>query len=363
MSRSSFYEFEDLVATVEDATWIVPQWDSPESSGSFSSRLVSRVLKWQGLELRRIPRVQPVPLNGHWDLMVFFCLTENDLKQLRYMPQWRRHCSRAVVWIGEMWLRKVEKFAADLRLFDNFDEIFLDFGETAEVLSKRLRRPVHYLPFGVDTQRFSPLPDAPERTIDMLSVGRRSDANHAALLDYERRMGIHYQYDATWLTDVHDFADHRRQLIHRIQRAKCFLVGPAKLNVPEQTLGQSELSARYLEGAAAGAALIGESPRAAQFQDLFDWPDAIVEWDMYSDDSSALHSLLQNPARLRRIHNTNVVQCLRRHDWIHRWEDVLSKLGYALSPTGEARKQLLSERADELMSPSHPHANFAEKVR
>ena len=276
VSRSSFYEFEDLVATVEDASWVVPEWTP---SGPINRHL-SRLLKWQGLELKRIPRVTPLKLREHFDLMIVFCLTENDLKQLKHLQNWRAHCDQAIVWIGEMWIRKVDQFAADLRLFDNFDEIFLDFGGTADVLSRRLRRPVHFLPFGVDTQRFSPPPDAPERTIDLLSVGRRSDANHAALLDYSRRSGIHYQYDATWLTDVHDFSDHRRQLVHRIHRAKSFLVGPAKLNVPAQTLGQSELSARYLEGAAAGAALIGESPQAAQFTELFDWPEAIVEWDM-----------------------------------------------------------------------------------
>ena len=113
---------------------------------------------------------------------------------------------------------------------------------------------------------------------------------------------------------MHDFADHRRQLVHRIHRAKSFLVGPAKLNVPAQTLGQSELSARYLEGAAAGAALIGESPQAAQFAELFDWPAALVEGDMSSNDPTTLHGLLHDPIRFQRIQEAYVVQCLGRHD-------------------------------------------------
>jgi hypothetical protein len=91
--------------------------------------------------------------------------------------------------------------------------------------------------------------------------------------------GIFYVYDTTSLSDA-DTLDHRehRDLVASLaKRSRFFLVAPAKMDASGECQGQSEIGSRYYEGAAAGAVLIGSKPDGDPFQELFGWPDAVVD--------------------------------------------------------------------------------------
>jgi len=54
--------------------------------------------------------------------------------------------------------------------------------DKSEPFKKLIQGESFYLPAGIDTIFFCPYPDPPERFIDVLSIGRRSDTTHQALL-------------------------------------------------------------------------------------------------------------------------------------------------------------------------------------
>jgi hypothetical protein len=90
--------------------------------------------------------------------------------------------------------------------------------------------------------------------------------------------------------------------------------------------------------------MIGTPPRIQSFDDNFDWNDAVIE----VDDRSVLESIATldlDPARLDRIRRENVTNSLRRHDWVHRWQQVLDAVGLPTSETIEARKRDLDHLA------------------
>jgi hypothetical protein len=51
-------------------------------------------------------------------------------------------------------------------------------------------------------------------------------------------------------------------------------------------------------------------------------------------------------ARIDHIRLTNVVQSLRRHDWAHRWGQMLDAIGLERPATLAQRLEVLAERAD-----------------
>ena len=71
-------------------------------------------------------------------------------------------------------------------------------------------------------------------------------------------------------------AEHRLFLASVLRRSRYYLAYRSRVNEPEQTEGREEISGRFYEGAAAGAVLLGEPPRSAEFDRQFDWTDAVV---------------------------------------------------------------------------------------
>jgi hypothetical protein len=97
--------------------------------------------------------------------------------------------------------------------------------------------------------------------------------------------------------------------------------------------------------------MIGSAPQCPEFNQLFDWPDAVIEIPPDPVDMRGiLANLTENPDRIMRASISNVTQSLRRHDWIYRWEQVLNSLGFEVSPAVRARKarlESLARKAEE----------------
>src|SRR5262249_11933374 len=113
---------------------------------------------------------------------------------------------------------------------------------------------------------------------------------------------------------------------------------------------QIEIGNRYFEGAAAGAIMVGECPKNAEFERLFPWPDAVIHLPY---DSSNIDTIISNldskPERQDRIRRTNVAQALKRHDWVYRWEKILEAAGLKPLPGVSQRKERLKTLASTIL--------------
>jgi hypothetical protein len=125
------------------------------------------------------------------------------------------------------------------------------------------------------------------------------------------------------------------------------MVAPAKLNVATETHGQATVAARYFEGAAAGAVMLGQPADCEAFRRHFDWPQAVVE--IRPDGTDAVETITRlsaEPERLRAISRRNTYEALRRHDWLYRWKDILALAGLKPTPAMEAREDQLRDLAE-----------------
>jgi hypothetical protein len=113
--------------------------------------------------------------------------------------------------------------------------------------------------------------------------------------------------------------------------------------------------ARLFEGAAGGAVLLGTAPQCPEFQSCFDWPDAVIEVSPEATDIAAVIDELDTQSqRMERVRHTNAIRCLLQHDWVYRWQRILSTVGMASHSKLDDRKKRLGSIAVNAMAGS-PH--------
>jgi glycosyl transferase family 1 len=234
-----------------------------------------------------------------------------------------------------MWAASLANYRPWLHALRQFDYVFTCSSGSAAAIASASGRPCHPIAGAVDTLRFSPYPASPPRTIDVYSIGRRSEGLHNRLLALASQDELFYVYDTLRAadTEVFDHRQHRRLLGDIAKRSRYFLVAPAKMNQPGETQGQIEVGYRYYEGAAAGCVMLGRAPACDAFRKHFDWPDAVVD---VREDGSDLADVLDrfsvDPRRWAEISRRNAIHALQRHDWVYRWNDILRIVG--LQPSG-----------------------------
>jgi hypothetical protein len=154
--------------------------------------------------------------------------------------------------------------------------------------------------------------------------------------------GLFYLHDSVAGLEAINPREHRSLFANIAKRSRYFIVNPGLVDRPDKRGTQSEAGNRYFEGASAGAILIGERPSNGEFGRLFDWPDALIELPYNSDRIGAMiRELDSQPKKQDEIRRSNIVNTLKRHDWVYRWEAILKEVG--LSPLSE-----LSERKERL---------------
>jgi hypothetical protein len=352
--RARSYEGEDVLAECDDVDLIQLK---PSRSFALKSRLVGGIV-FRDLSRRAVdlnPGLEPVRLTKDYDLFVMLCSAWwPDLWYANAVQGWQDRCRTSVCWIDELWLRDARKWRRWLPILNKFDHVVVSISGTAAPLGAALGRPCHEMPGAVDAMRFSPYPRRPRRVVDLYSIGRAVQPIHQRLLKWAEAEDRFYLYDSIAKIAVADtlgHAQHRNLYANIVKRSRLFAVAPAKVDSPAETQGQVAIGARYFEGAAAGAVLLGQAPDCGAFRRHFDWPDAVV--DIRPDGSDAVEvisSLFAEPERMVAMSSRNAAESLRRHDWVYRWKEILGLAGLTPRPAMAAREKRLAELAEEAMS-------------
>jgi hypothetical protein len=341
------YEAQDVLCEVDDVDLISLE---AERGYNFKETWQRRLL-YRDVSRRLIhqsPGIRKVDLTREYDLFMARCQTHHDFLHVAAIRGWKDHCKSSVCWIDEMWASEVPKYKYWIHALKQFDHVFVGCKGTVDALSRALDKPVHWLSGAVDTLRFTPYPDPPARVVGVYSIGRRWEGIHRQLLRLAGEKAIFYLHDTFGgsLSDVFDFRQHRDMFANLAKRSRYFTVAPGKVNLSEETRGQEEIGHRYYEAAAAGAVMIGQSPKCDVFTDMFPWPDAVVEIKTDgSDVASVLRELEASPERVVAISQRNAAEALLRHDWMYRWQEILRVAGMEWLPAMHDRERRLKQLA------------------
>ena len=345
-ARAALYEAQDVIAQIDDVDLIQLE---PEAGQPWREAWQRRLI-WQdptGKVALMNPGIKPVRLKRDYEMFVIVCQQWCDLLYANAIQGWQDRCRLKVCWLDEIWAAQLGRSRRWLHLLRQFDYVFVGLRATAQPLSAAIGQACTYLPPAVDMVRFSPYPSPPHRGIDVLSLGRRWPGVHNSLREMARASGTFYVHDT--VSDagdmrLQDFSQHRDLFANMAKRSRFFMVGPAKMGIPEETGGQLEIGYRFFEGASAGAVLLGQAPDCPSFHDLFGWPESVVGLQPDgSDTEEVVRALLNDPERRAVISRRNALEALRRHDWMYRWRQVMEAVGLQPGPACLQRAQHLHQ--------------------
>lgn len=348
VSRACSYEFEDAVAALSGADIIAP---APAFDGSARGmwRLVPPAFRRAAADLQmQRRRFAPEPVTQNYDLAFVLCHGVADARFLEVLRGWRRRFGCVVLWIEDIWPSRIRRFARSLSVHRQADHVVVGVHAALPVARELMGPRCVYLPPGVDALAFAPRHIDDPRPVDIAWIGRRMPGAHGALASLADRAGLWYHYDTLRAPEYSDHAEHRRALATLVQRTRFFIAHRARVDMPEVTEGLHDIGFRHFEGAAAGAVMVGEQPRSPSFRQNFDWPDAVIDVPAEGPEiADVISALERQPERVRAIRRRNVIESLRRHDWVYRWMDVCRIAGFDPSPACRERVERLEARAAE----------------
>jgi hypothetical protein len=349
------YEFEDVIGEVSGADRVEPvRLDLFDLERQVYKALYS-VTSSAPLALSATPKLAGLPLERDYGLFVAVFNHVFEVFALAAIPSWRKRCRYAVCIVSEAIENALPEYL--LQVLGNFDKVYIS-SNPVKAVERITGRSCSYLPLSVDALRFCPYPNPPQRSIDVLGIGRRSAATHAALMELAREQGLFYYYDTVRTSprvpdakfqitfSVMNAAEHRFKHANLLKRSRYYMASRARAN--ETGIAElDELSARFFEGAAAGAIMIGEPPTTGKYLELFDWPEAVVRAPFDAPNiGDVVAALKADPERCIRIRRDNMVNALLRHDCVYRLRQILEDARLPMPPGLLAREAKLREIAD-----------------
>lgn len=334
-----FYELFEVLKQVEDSTFVAPkpasdQWRRWETYRKARQRAMIRLGKSCAVA------APPNKVEGEFELAFFACQFPREIPEINSIPGWRERSRKACVFILETWSTAVEEQKEFYRHLDAFDHVFVFCAAAAPLIQRYTKAPVTYLPTATDTLMLPERAYARERPIDYLCIGRRHAPVHAAMYDYAIRDDRFYLFDLWKVKEVKDWGSARRQNADMGSRAKHFFVWPPFRKLPGGKF-ETALSSRYFEGARSGAVMIGAAPKTPEFDGLFSAPEPVIQMP---EDPAEVYGFLDRldaeADRFAEIGRSNRLDSLERHDWAHRWADILAVMGL---PPSEGLADRLTE--------------------
>jgi hypothetical protein len=338
--RAGLYEFEDIIREVDSVDLFVPH---PGRWFEYRTRLANRLaVDWQ---TTINPGIGGARLERDYDLFVAVVQFPRDLLHIKYLQGWKERCRTSVCWLNEIYVSDLPTSRHYLSQLSRFDYIILQQTGSIAPVEQLIGKKCTYQPSGVDALLFCPFPDSPHRAIDVYSIGRRSQTTHEALLQMARNRQLFYIYDSLKGEQVRHPEEHRFLYASMAKRSRYFVVNRGNVDKPGEA-AQVEFGNRFFEGAAAGTMMIGERPRNEAFDVIFDWEDAVIDVPFGAENIGVLiEAIDRDPERQERIRRTNVVRSLLRHDWVYRWETLLTLAGVQPTAALLNRKQRLATMA------------------
>ncbi|HTC53372.1 MAG TPA: glycosyltransferase [Steroidobacteraceae bacterium] len=348
------YEFEDALASLTAAQRI----DATDLPALEFSRRAYKLARFASGSPRLARRLAPYPSNKvtlQRDYELFFPMFSHvyELYALASIPNWRQRCHKAACFITEVWSDWLPEYLVEM--LSQFDHIFIGGPYGVADISRISGRPCSYLPLAADVLRFAPASVEQPRAIDLCNIGRRSQITHQALVAHAENGQFFYYYDTVAASGsdgkhrtfrVENAREHRQMLATLLKRSRYYIANRSMVNRPEFTAGREEISARFYEGAAAGAVMLGEAPRSDSFKGQFDWQDAVIHLPFDSPDIARfLAELDADPERVQTARRANVRHAALRHDWLHRISTAFDMLGLAPTAAMRARARRLEQIA------------------
>jgi Glycosyl transferases group 1 len=211
------------------------------------------------------------------------------------------------------------------RTIRKITHLFVPFRQSVAEFERLYQIPVSYIPLGVDAVKHGGYDE--NKIIDVNGYGRQPATLESLLSERFNVRGsnrIYHHTNHAHTPIIHDVYTHRRLFWQQLRRSKIALAfDPLHTNYKNGKFTFSFIGQRWFESAAAGCVIVGKRPTCNEFDELFGWEHSTIELpDSVSDMADTINFLL-NEWDLETIGRRNNAECLSRHDWRFRIDDML----------------------------------------
>ena len=168
--RLGLYEFEDIICQVDSVDLVAPQ---PKKWFEYGNRISNRLAYDWGIGIN--PGISKTKLQKNYDLFFAIAQFPKDLLHIKYVEDWRDRCKTSICWMNEIWIPDVTECKYFLKILSQFDYVIVHWAGSVNAVQEAVQGKCFYLPYGIDAILFCPYPSAPQRVIDVCSIGRRSE--------------------------------------------------------------------------------------------------------------------------------------------------------------------------------------------
>jgi hypothetical protein len=330
-------EFEDLFSSLDNSriVTVMSRRVLPGLAGKIRNRLIGPYRMVTDLE------------DGN--LLLVIARAPNDLKMLRSIRNARKKFRYIAGYVIDSYF--TENFPT---ITKEYDHIFSTTQEGVETVKSRFGTSSSLLRQGFDSLTWACLNDV--RSIDLIGFGRQPPTYHR---EFQRAFHtpaspliyLHSPIGAAQGTAVRN---ERPMMLKLLQRSKLSLA--FHLGVEPQTVrprAASFVTSRWFESLTTGCVVVGKRPLGTMSEQLFCWPDALIELpDNPKDAPAAILDLATNADFLHKTRSRNVIEMSRRHDWRYRIRDIYEHFKLQLPPLLIEQLSSLSQRLEMLRSAS-----------
>jgi hypothetical protein len=227
-------------------------------------------------------------------------------------PQWRNAISRR-----HRTIRKIT-------------HLFIPFRQSVNDFSELFQIPVSYIPLASNVVDFGGYESS--KIIDVNGYGRQPPELTKLLSErFNKRESkrVYAHTNHAGISAIHDFYQHRRLFWKLLRKSRIALLFDALHTPLDRNFPFSFVPQRMFESAAAGCVIVGKRPICSEIDELFNWSDHFIELpDRPVEMIDFIEHLLDN-YDLESAGRRNYEECLRRHDWRHRINEVIKIAGLA----------------------------------
>jgi hypothetical protein len=253
------------------------------------------------------------------DLLLVIARAPNDLRMLHAIPDARKKFRYIAGYVIDSYY--TENFPS---ITAAFDHIFSTTQEGADTVNSRFGASSSVLAQGFDCLTWANLNDV--RSVDLIGFGRQPQTYHR---EFQRSFHIPgspllYLHSPVGAIQGSAVWDERPMMLKLLQRSKLSLA--FHLGTEPETVrprAASFVTSRWFESLATGCIVLGKRPPGKMAEELFCWPDALIELaDNPVDASATIIDLAANVDFLKKTRARNVVEMIQRHDWRYRVRDI-----------------------------------------
>lgn len=263
-------DFEDAIVRATGASRVpLPAWGGPRVVRD----RIAHGTRWAKLR-SWVPKTSGFALDADVLWLVVMGPESSPLDLLR---GWDRRVGYKILYVMDTLPHQIEALRALTRA-TRWDLAITSFPEAVPWLERETGVPWRAVPQGISKERFVPRPPE-ERSIAVASYGRRLPVVHRAIDAWALARGLHYEVSIASSVDRSlDVRYLYRHYAFHLTRSVFAVSWPVEVTHPGRAGGQSPLTCRWFEAAAAGAVMIGAPPKDPAFEALFG-PGAVAPLD------------------------------------------------------------------------------------